>query len=67
MVFGHCIRQKADGDSSTVAQPALILEEPPRIDTGEIIGKGHINERAAGAGTLLRHAARCGVLASMNM
>jgi feruloyl-CoA synthase len=38
---------KADGGgSSTYAQRALFLEEPPSIDAGEITDKGYINQRA---------------------
>ena len=47
-----CVEQgmralKADGGgSSTYAQRALFLEEPPGIDAGEITDKGYINQRA---------------------
>jgi feruloyl-CoA synthase len=34
------------GGSSTYATRALLLEEPPQIDPGEITDKGYINQRA---------------------
>jgi feruloyl-CoA synthase len=34
------------GGSSTYAARALLLEEPPSIDSGEITDKGYINQRA---------------------
>jgi feruloyl-CoA synthase len=34
------------GGSSTYAERALFLEEPPHIDAGEITDKGYINQRA---------------------
>jgi feruloyl-CoA synthase len=36
----------ADGGSSMHPTRALILEEPPSIDAGEITDKGYINQRA---------------------
>jgi feruloyl-CoA synthase len=41
------------GGSSTYATRALLMEEPPQIDDGEITDKGYINQRA----TLARRAA----------
>lgn len=34
------------GGSSTYATRALLLEEPPQIDAGEITDKGYLNQRA---------------------
>jgi feruloyl-CoA synthase len=34
------------GGSSTYATRAILLEEPPSIDAGEITDKGYINQRA---------------------
>lgn len=34
------------GGSSTYAARAVLLEEPPLIDAGEITDKGYINQRA---------------------
>ncbi|MBL8207886.1 MAG: feruloyl-CoA synthase [Blastocatellia bacterium] len=38
--------QAEGGGSSTYATRALLLEEPPQIDAGEITDKGYINQRA---------------------
>lgn len=38
--------QTEGGGSSTYATRALLLEEPPQIDAGEITDKGYINQRA---------------------
>lgn len=39
--------QKTEGEgSSRFAPRALRLEEPPRIDAGEINDKGYLNQRA---------------------
>ena len=38
--------QLEGGGSSTYAQRALFLDEPPNIDAGEITDKGYINQRA---------------------
>jgi feruloyl-CoA synthase len=34
------------GGSSTFAERALLMEEPPHTDAGEITDKGYINQRA---------------------
>jgi feruloyl-CoA synthase len=34
------------GGTSMVAERALLMEEPPSIDAGEITDKGYINQRA---------------------
>ena len=40
-------RLKRDGGgTSTYATRALLMEEPPSIDAGEITDKGYINQRA---------------------
>ncbi|MEJ0049315.1 MAG: hypothetical protein WDN04_26785 [Rhodospirillales bacterium] len=43
----------AEGGSSTYPARALLMEEPPSIDAGEITDKGYINQRAV----LVRRAA----------
>jgi feruloyl-CoA synthase len=50
-VLGHLragLRRLAEvgAGSSTCAARALLLEEPPSIDAGEITDKGYINQRA---------------------
>jgi feruloyl-CoA synthase len=48
----ECVRRGLDalrqegGGSSTYATRAILLEEPPSIDAGEITDKGYINQRA---------------------
>ena len=48
---GAGLRTLAEGGgSSTYATRALLLEEPPSIDAGEITDKGYINQRAVLSG-----------------
>ena len=46
MVAGMKRLQEEGGGSSTYATRALLLEEPPQIDAGEITDKGYVNQRA---------------------
>ena len=43
---GLAALQAAGRGSSTYATRALLLAEPPSVDTGEITDKGYINQRA---------------------
>ncbi|WP_394849233.1 feruloyl-CoA synthase [Pendulispora brunnea] len=38
--------ERADGATSQIVRCALLLDEPPSIDAGEITDKGYINQRA---------------------
>ena len=43
---GMALLRDEGGGSSTYATRAIVLEEPPSIDAGEITDKGYINQRA---------------------
>ncbi len=43
---GMALLRDDGGGSSTYPTRAIVLEEPPSIDSGEITDKGYINQRA---------------------
>jgi feruloyl-CoA synthase len=43
---GLAALERAGGGSSTYASRALLLSEPPTVDSGEITDKGYVNQRA---------------------
>ena len=46
IIEGLCAHNAACGANSTRVARAVLLEEPPNIDAGEITDKGYINQRA---------------------
>jgi feruloyl-CoA synthase len=46
IAIGLAILHAGGGGTSTFATRALLMQEPPSIDAGEITDKGYINQRA---------------------